>query len=880
MGLCWKNNTPSKCYTIVALGLSTLHLLALSNAVAEEVVEEIVVTGSYIKHLPEDAPTPVQVVDRVALEASGVTQIADIMGNLTVNTGAEFRNNPLVSNGMAGTANLNLRGLGLGSTLVLVNGKRLALSGQVSNDGSSFVDINQVPFSMIEAIEIQKDGGAATYGTDAIAGVVNFKTRKDFEGFEISGSNQSTLEDFQQDNEISMLWGSGNGRTHAVVAVSVMDRSDLDTTDRSNTITEFSESPLGNPGAFVVPAAGFGFETIIDPQCEEFGGIAFVSGSEGGTDLGTCGYQYGPFFELVAPESRTNIYATLSHEFNDQTEFYGELSYFKNHVNDLSASPSFPFGNFPAIPADHPGNIFDATAIFIGRVIGPTGRATRLDYFTESNRMVFGFKNESNSLAGWSWDAGASFGSYRRRSETVDTLVENFTNAINGLGGFNCDQETGTPGVGDCLYYNPFADGLNTNSQEVYDYMEGEAVDKSGTKLLVVDNVFSRDLDQWYLSGGVPAMALGWQYRKEEYNLSPDENLQNADTVFYFFGPTQRLEKDQDVVALFGELALPFWDNFEMQLALRYEDYGGDVGDSIDPKIAIRWDILDSLVLRSSASTTFRAPTLSQRYSSRTALEGVKQGDSTTFVSVIASGTEDLQPEEATTFNLGFIYNFFDSHSVSVDYWRVEYEDIIVKENPQELADAYFADGVSNLDKLDFSSSTGLIVGAQVNFVNAAEVLTDGVDFSWTWDIETMDIGGLQSKLMVTWVNTFDFTGTDGEEIDVLDNYNKNNPARPNQDLKFNWHLGWFKGQHGANFTWHYIDSYDTDMENLEQVDSHHTFDVQYAYSLVRVDASVSVGIINLTDEEPPEVETEFGYDSYTHDPRGIIGYVRGRYRF
>ncbi|PCJ17015.1 MAG: hypothetical protein COB04_09400, partial [Gammaproteobacteria bacterium] len=165
-------------------------------------------------------------------------------------------------------------------------------------------------------------------------------------------------------------------------------------------------------------------------------------------------------------------------------------------------------------------------------------------------------------------------------------------------------------------------------------------------------------------------------------------------------------------------------------------------------------------------------------------------------------------------------------------------------------------------------------------YVNAAEINTDGIDMTWTWDIETNNLGGFRSKLIATYINKYDFVDHNGVKIDAVNSFNSTNSARPVQDKKFNWSLDWSRGQHTGNLTWHHIGSYKSDEGDLATISSQNTFDVQYAYTFVDVDATLTVGIANLTDEEPPTVETEFGYDSLTHDPRGMIAYLRGRINF
>ncbi|PCJ16373.1 MAG: hypothetical protein COB04_10945 [Gammaproteobacteria bacterium] len=857
------------------LGASCVYFVGPGVLIAEEdIIEEIVVTGSYLKHLPEDSPTPIQVLDRMDLESSGVPQIADIMGNLTANSGSEFRSNLTISNGMAGSANINLRGLGLGSTLVLLNGKRLTLSSIVSNDGSSFVDINQLPVNMIEAIEIQKDGAAATYGTDAVAGVVNFKLRSDFEGFEFRAGNQSTVNDLQMDNDISMLWGAGNGTTHGVVSVLTYDRTPLDVVDRDYAVTDNTVSTLGAPGALLISGVPY-----IDPGCEAAGGIANTFNPSG--TIGTCGFQFGTFFELVAPETRTNIYGILTHEFDNLTEFQGEISYYKNKVDGLKASPSFPMLSFPVIPADNPGNFRGEAGGYLGRVVGPNGSASRLDYQTESSRIVLDFKNETGEFAGWNWNAGVTYGNYRRVSNTTDTLTNSFERAVNGVGGDDCQEEIGSAlrGQGDCSYF-VIGGGSDVNSLGIYDYLAADLQEKSFTSSMVFDNVYTREIDQIELPGGTVEMAVGWQYRKDEFRVTPNDTLRNADETVYFVGSIADMNENQDVYAFFSEFALPLFDRLEAQFAFRFEEYGGKVGSSLDPKLAVRWDVADFLVARGSVSSTFKAPTLSQRFSRRTALESIiSDSGGRLFVGVQTAGTETLVPEEAVTMNLGTLFNFADVHSISLDYWRIDFENVIVKENAQQVANEYYADNDVNTDQLTITEGVG-IVGVSVNYVNAGEINTDGIDMAWTWDFEAYDLGGFRSKLVATYINSYDLVDHNGVEIDALNNFNKTNSARPVQDKKFNWGLDWSRGQHTGNLTWHHIGSYQSDVGDLDTISSQNTFDVQYSYTFVQVDATLTGGIANLTDEAPPTVETEFGFDSLTHDPRGMMAYLRGRINF
>jgi iron complex outermembrane receptor protein len=177
--------------------------------------EEITITGTHIKGTAFRGPSPVEVLTREDFELQQPELVTDITRRITANTGTEFQEDQYTQNSTSGTASVNLRGLGLSSTLVLLNGKRVVTSPGAPNSGASFADINNFPVDLIERVEILKDGGSPLYGSDAVAGVVNFITRKDFTGFELNGSWQGTTQDFlgkdsQQDMRVSAVLGAAS----------------------------------------------------------------------------------------------------------------------------------------------------------------------------------------------------------------------------------------------------------------------------------------------------------------------------------------------------------------------------------------------------------------------------------------------------------------------------------------------------------------------------------------------------------------------------------------------------------------------------------------------------------------------------------------------
>ena len=209
------------------------------------VIEEVLITGSYLKSSPKDGASPIVVVDRDNIDQMGAMSISDITRNISANSGSENVPDSFTSGATQGTSNVNLRGLGLGSTLILVNGRRNTLAAATANDGASFVDTSMIPAIAVERVEVLKEGAASVYGSDAVAGVVNYITRENFVGTEIGTQYQSTTSDSQEDTQLSFLHGWANDNTNVVFAAQYMDRSSLSSADRPE-LTDRAISGLGN----------------------------------------------------------------------------------------------------------------------------------------------------------------------------------------------------------------------------------------------------------------------------------------------------------------------------------------------------------------------------------------------------------------------------------------------------------------------------------------------------------------------------------------------------------------------------------------------------------------------------------------------------------
>ncbi len=571
-----------KYQTRIALGASAIALATAAPAVAQDAddseelrQEKVVVTGSFIQGTPEDAALPVDVIDAGDLELQGSPQLTDLIRNLGVSSGADGQTNQFTSNGLEGTANVNLRGLGAGRTLVLLNGKRQTFSPRpIGEQAQLFVDTNMIPSAAIQRVEILKDGAAALYGSDAIAGVVNFITNDSLEGLEVSGDYEF-IDGSDGNYNLSAAYGLQFDKGSWVTSIGYNTRSELSTTERDWAVLPFDENPqggwstIGNPGSFVAipnvaPGSAIAGTALAfansDDQCSALGG------TEGGV---LCRFNFTQFDNLIEEEERFQIFSEFNYDAGD-VELHMEFLLGNTEVPEWKTSPSYPpqalFGQVvlpnhpglvqyiadnpawaaatytdfnPLLTGGTPGALDPATTplIFFGRSFGNggfpgTGGAQEGNRESQTRRLAGSLSGEFES--GVSWDLGLTYSSATSKVITNDTSIIALEQALLGLGGPNCDGTT--PGANGCLYYNPFSNAVASNaitgaanpqfdpslanSVELANWLTEPTGDVRDTSLLTLDATFAGE-SGWTLGGGNVGWAAGLQLRHEEYEIDP-----------------------------------------------------------------------------------------------------------------------------------------------------------------------------------------------------------------------------------------------------------------------------------------------------------------------------------------------------------------------
>ncbi|MEP1446606.1 MAG: TonB-dependent receptor [Paraglaciecola sp.] len=883
----------------LAVAISAQLLAANSMAIAQEqevkedqAIELIMVTGSFVRRSENfESPSPLAVVDSVAIDAIGAKSIGDITQTLTINTGAENTPDAFTQNATAGTSNMNLRGLGVASTLILLNNKRQVVTAQPNNAGVNFVDTSSlIPMIALNRMEIVKDGASALYGSDAVAGVVNFITKRDYEGTQVSLDYQDGAHGDNKEYTVQGLWGTVGDDSSIMAAISYTNRSPLFTGDRRLSRPQDDTSSLGSPGSYFLNGTPF-----IDPTgCTEFGGSEILlapSGTVPGLEIGFCGFDFGRTYSFVPDESRLSTFVQAKKQLTDNIEWTTEFSTARNRA-ERGGSPTFPILTFPTVPADHPGNPFGADVSYFGREIGNAGDGTSFPgdpANTESDTFRFSTMLQGELDTGF-WEISYTAARNNYLFTVNDTLAQEFQNALRGFGGQGCDPITGTAGVGACEYFNPFATSFTVlpNSQNVIDSFTGREEIDSKSNLEVVEAFVSTELFE--MEGGSAGLAFGAQYRYQDLTQDYD-SLANQDRFSFVIGNAD-IYGEQDVYALFGELALPVSDDMDIQIALRYEDYGGTTGDTVDPKFAVSWRATEDFSLRGSISTSFRAPSIFQRDGGGTSLNQMVDPltGAAAFAADRTSGNDQLVPEESTAYNLGFSLEPVDSWSIEVDYWNFDFTDLIIKENFQAVLNAE----PQNPERVIRAGDplNGPLLQVLTTYVNASSLETSGLDLVSSYQLET-EVGTFTPSISATYILAYDLVDPQSGPIDGVGLRNFSNIGVSTPEMRANLGLNWKHDSFSANIFARYIDSYSDDQncadgtvfsaactQGYKDVDSHLTWDAQVNIDLGGVFETegayvLSLGGVNLTDEEPPQLFTNAGFDSKVHDPRGRQIYAR-----
>ncbi|HEX2011185.1 MAG TPA: TonB-dependent receptor [Roseateles sp.] len=680
---------------------------AIPSAWAQESLERVIVTGSSIKRLESETALPVTVITRDQIEKSGATNVEDILRRVSANAAA-------FSDGTQGvgyaTSNANLRGLGANSTLVLLNGRRLANHPFGSIGGAAAVDLNSIPFAAIDRIEVLRDGASAVYGTDAVGGVINFITRKDYNRGELVLRYGDTEDKIGgRESGASAAIGFGNLATdnfNLLLTANYKKQTRIKALDQGLYLRHAQEVPGSDPPtsgrAFPGRLVDFGLSpgayanagANFSPCDPTFTTIQAPAGATtpNGTQIRRCRFIYPAALDNLPDSEKGDLFGRFTTNLSKDHQLFAEASYARNrsigriapvpidstagHVRSDGTYPSFalPISSryFPAAllqslgytPAqfDTLGGGFTEIAM---RAV-PVGNRIN-DNTNEQTRFVVG---STGVIGGWDYDTGLNYAQGKGSLEYRGYIHEG--RFITALASGNINPFGANDAAGDALLKSTLMEGPMRES-------------KSTT--VAWDGKISKELMP--MAGGNMAVAIGADLRREKADDKPVNADYEAGLHIGGEGTVPRTSASRKIYAVFSELSLPFAKGIEATLAARYDKYS-DFGSSFNPRAAIRYTPSKAWLLRASAGTGFRAPTLWD-VNSPTAFTNTANslvdpdcppGSANdprceTQFNVRLSSDPNLKPEKSRQFAFGTVFEPTRDVSVAIDYWYIQKRDQI-----------------------------------------------------------------------------------------------------------------------------------------------------------------------------------------------------------
>lgn len=862
-------------------------------------VGEIVVTGSRIKRQDISGVGPATVVTGEDIERTGITNVEALLQRLPSSAGAAGNqtNSYWTGNGY-GTAQVNLRGLGINRTLTLINGRRIVNGGTGAN---SAPDLNMIPTAIIGRMDVLKDGASAIYGADAVAGVVNIVTINDFEGLKVSSKYGVTDEGDGDDLTFDLLWGMRGDRGGVTAAL---------TYQKTEAVNLASRAPCGlgeinGKLACVSSATTLGGRAVL-PNGQQIN-FNQIPGGDGDFfepyNAAKHNYNGNPFLNAVSPIERISTAFLADYQLTDTVSLFGEVFFTHRESNQLAAPGAL---RNLKIAASHPTNPTGQDITLIARRLAEPG-PRHFFQETDTYRFVGGARG---AIAGdWTWEAAVNWG----RNTGVDgmTNIANLQRVGETLNTAVCSNAAGAAiPCGDYL-------GAGDLSKEVLDYILFTSRDTGGNEQRSVTLDVTGTVLQ--LPSGPLAAAAGLVYREEKGWRDPDAltvlGIANTNQQDPIAGETKAKEAYVELSApLLADL--PFIQRLELDAAVRYSDY--DLfGGNTTYKLGLNWSVVDSLRLRATFGTGFRIPSVPELFG------GVAEGNLTTTdpcsrystsgnatliancqasgvpagyvqlgntVLTTVGGNQKLSPETAETLTLGLVWQpeQVKGLSLTVDYFDIKVEDAIRSiPGSTKLAICYASPGMNHPfcgpNNFTRSPLTGEVNFLSAQPTNAGLETMKGVDIGARY---AFDLG--ERRASIDWNTTYL-----GEYVVT--------PFLGADPIIFDGHIGGGNGGYPhwrSNVSASVVDDRWTATYSVQLIGKATDFNAapgdigyetpnlfyhnaQFAYRLGEK-ADIAFGIDNLFDKKAPFIQswTDGNTDTMTYDLLGRRGYVRLTYQF
>ncbi|OZB05780.1 MAG: TonB-dependent receptor [Idiomarina sp. 34-48-12] len=871
-----------------------------------EAQERITVTGSRIKRTDYESASPVQITSSEEIKNSGFTRIEDLMNSLPQ---VEAAQTSFIANGASGVATLDLRGIGTNRTLVLMNGRRLQSGGIYSQAA----DVNQIPAALVERVEVLTGGGSATYGADAVAGVVNFVMKDDFEGLEVnvgaSGYQHSNGNDYMQglmdarnfgyptggsgidgksyNVDVTMGSSFADGKGHATAYATWRQINELRQESRDYSSCALNAAGTACGGSSTAPLPNTFFAPIVDGEYDLDQEVWWSLNQDGSFSPydGSNVYNYAPVNHFMRPDTRYTMGAFVNYEVNDSFRPYMEISY----MHDRTIAQIAESGTFYAFRQDIDINSalfsdaqraqfrsqFGPDVETIGAYIGKRNveggpRMNNLEH--SAFRMVFGAEGYLNS--NWSYDASFQYGSTSSNTAYInDFYVKYVQDAL-----ANAEYDVFTPG------------GV---TRESADALGGVAIMTGITSQRILNAYVTGEFDASLPSSDLPMAAVfGFENREVDFERTADTIYQEG-ALAGQGGPTNSLAGGYNVKELFGELSIPIAegrdgiDSMTVDLGVRFSDYSTS-GNETTYKAALDYNVTADWKIRASYNRAVRAPNVGELFAATsiglwggtdpcagdtpefTAAQCANTGvSSSQYGNIDANpasqynglfgGNTELQPEVADTYTFGVVANPMDNFNFTADYWIIEIEEVIGTlgaSNTLRLCgltgDAVYCNNVNRAPSGSlWRGNDGFVRATNIN-VGSEEY--SGVDINANYTLEDV-LGGTITARMNGSLYLEKYADSVGQDCAGLISSN----CFPQPDWRHSLTMTYTPDDiWTAQLKWRYFGGVDYN-ETVDElllgkgIGSQSYLDVVGTFN-VSENTSVLLGINNILDKEPPLV--------------------------
>lgn len=924
--------------------VSAAALAAIGGAVAltslpamVQAQERVEITGSRIKRVDAEGALPVDTITREDITRAGYRSTAELLNQIAATStigGTQISEGAGLS--IYGVASISLRGLGEDRTLVLVNGRRLAAQ---AGGGGTTVNVNTIPLAAIERVEVLKDGASSVYGSDAMAGVVNFILRKDYTGAEIDvTAGRPTRSGGGSNGRVALVGGFGDVTTDRfnITASASFERDKaLFGRDRKfakdSTVLPFfvggatgsgnieggyipgdgtpytaaEEAARRLPGFGAAPGSGYGNPLAAQDRCEDINMRLNPTPTNKGTPF--CYYDTAGDVGLLPDRELTNLSANFVFQLAKDHELFADALYGRSKVtHEYQPSPlrrSFNLTNLrfaelgidpallirPANPnysiasdylaANGFNDLVGQTLAFTSRVFDFGGR-TNEDTSTQT-RIVVGARGMLGS--GMDYEAAYSHNQSKLKGR-----------AINGY--FNTTKFVEVVNRPDSDY-NPWSlqqsETFRQRLAEAEAAYVGPTLNAKSTSDQV-DGLLRGDA--FAMGGGAAQYAAGAQYRKEKYTNNPSPALFSGE-ISGLGGAVPPVDESRNATAVFGELNLPITKQIEATLGARYDRYS-DAGNAATYKASAGWRPMTGLLLRANLGTGFRAPSMEELYEpqslgSSEIFNDPVTGQNSIQTNALSGGNPDLKPEKSRQGSIGVFWQATDAFSVGLDFWRIKIRDAIAYPSTQ-LVVARAAQGDSAYVDKVIRDANGDIETVEIVLANTGQLRVSGIDVALGFN-QRIGNGRLDVSLNGTYMSRFDETTPSGaisKKVGTMVDLNGDPVIGADSGgvvLKWKHTLAgtWTQGPWAFTAAQNFYRGYEmgNDLNGVRRfVPSRATYDLNVAFSGIK-NALLAVGVKNVFDSDPPifiPVSNQFqsGYDASLEDPRRRFIYVTANYKF